>query len=654
MAGNREYDPEADPTYGGSPPFSNENDGLLSDPRPHTHDPDTNIHTRKTHALSRPHFTLTHLLSSFAGGVILCFVAQLLLHRSRYFLSGPPEHSDHPHVLAPPYVGSTQVNNFPPPSPTNNYPNLFPTNVGYPGKTQAGAEAGLIITAPSQPIHTGAAQLVSPASYPDGKSEHKHKGDRKFDLFHSWGNLSPWYTVPQGAFGIDESPEPPDGCDLVGVHVLHRHGARYPAGPSSGPATFARRLHKTAAEWEATGSLAFLNDWTYKLGEEVLTPFGRQQMFDLGVSARLKYGYLLENFTASNSLPVFRTESQDRMHASAINFALGFFGWPLDGKYEQVIMIEAHGFNNSLAPDQACPNANAPGKADRSRTYVNEWKNRYLKDATARLQTEINPSVKANGERGEGLVLTVDEAYKMQLLCAYETVALGYSKFCELFTEEEWEGFNYAMDLYFWYDSAFGSPVARVQGLGYIQELVSRLTHTPIEVFNSSTNATWHKSETWPLNDVLYVDATHEVVVLNVITALNLTTLADTGPLPADHIPEKRSFRASDLAPFATNMQFQLLNCPAYTNSPSSNALASDPTHIRIVINDGPVPLHGIRTCPISPHGLCPLSAFVEGQMETIRNTNWDWGCFGDWTLPPGSEWETTGGWYPQPASQVE
>lgn len=71
------------------------------------------------------------------------------------------------------------------------------------------------------------------------------------------------------------------------------------------------------------------------------------------------------------------------------------------------------------------------------------------------------------------------------------------------------------MDLYFWYDSAFGSPVARVQGLGYLQELVSRLTHTPIERHNSSTNATWHKAETWPLNDALYVDATHEVVVLN-------------------------------------------------------------------------------------------------------------------------------------------
>ena len=31
------------------------------------------------------------------------------------------------------------------------------------------------------------------------------------------------------------------------------------------------------------------------------------------------------------------------MLASAVNFALGFFGWPLDGKYEQVITIEASG-----------------------------------------------------------------------------------------------------------------------------------------------------------------------------------------------------------------------------------------------------------------------------------------------------------------------
>ena len=73
-----------------------------------------------------------------------------------------------------------------------------------------------------------------------------------------------------------------------------------------------------------------------------------------------------------------------------------------------------------------------------------------------------------------------------------------------------------SLDLYFWYTSAFGSPLARVQGIGYIQELVARLTSIPIETHNSSTNATLNDNAvTFPLDQSLYVDATHEVVVLN-------------------------------------------------------------------------------------------------------------------------------------------
>lgn len=132
------------------------------------------------------------------------------------------------------------------------------------------------------------------------------------------------------------------------------------------------------------------------------------------------------------------------------------------------------------------------------------------------------------------------------------------------------------------YDSAFGSPVARVLGVGYIQEMVARLTQTPIATHNSSTNATLDDDPiTFPLDHNLYVDATHEVVVLNsaysfswklhffrmlaailtclqiVITALNLTSFAAAGPLPTDHIPSYRTFRSSQLSPFSTNIQFQ-------------------------------------------------------------------------------------------------
>ena len=101
---------------------------------------------------------------------------------------------------------------------------------------------------------------------------------------------------------------------LNGQHLLYRHGARYPTSGSL-PYTFAGKVHNATmmGGYSATGALTFLNDWTFKLGAELLTPFGRQQNFDLGVSFRQQYGRLLNNFTQQGALPVFRTESQDRM-----------------------------------------------------------------------------------------------------------------------------------------------------------------------------------------------------------------------------------------------------------------------------------------------------------------------------------------------------
>lgn len=82
------------------------------------------------------------------------------------------------------------------------------------------------------------------------------------------------------SFGLPEaSAQIPAGCELNQVHLLHRHGARYPAG-GFGPADFAAKLHSaaTGGGFSATGALEFLNTWVYRLGAEVLTPFGRQEL----------------------------------------------------------------------------------------------------------------------------------------------------------------------------------------------------------------------------------------------------------------------------------------------------------------------------------------------------------------------------------------
>ncbi|VDC02885.1 unnamed protein product [Peniophora sp. CBMAI 1063] len=556
-------------------------------------------------------YSLFHLLTAFGTGVGVCLLAQLAC--------GLGKHGrDAFDIYGAPNAGSTEVHNWPPAAPTNTNPVLFPTNVGHAGATPTGAEPALIATAPSYPIQTHAPHLVAPPRLHAGQ-----KAPADFDLLKKWGNLSPWYSVPQGAFGIDASPEVPDTCKVTGLHFVHRHGARYPTSWAAygGPSFLAQRLHETTDEWDAEGELEFLNNWTYKLGEEVLTPFGRQQLFDLGVSLRLKYGFLLENFT--DSLPVYRTESQDRMLYSALNFAAGFFGIPYEDKYLQSITIEDPGFNNTLSPYKTCTNTADRSKSDRGTPLVKKWAEVYLVEAQKRLQAHI-----------KGYNLTVEDVYTMQQMCAYETVAIGYSSFCPLFTVEEWEGFDYSMDIYFWYNSAYGSPVARVQGIGWIQELVARLTHTPIAVHNSSTNATLDDDPTtFPLDHPLYVDATHEVVVLNIISALNLTSFAAAGPLPTTHIPANRTFRVSELAPFATNMQFQLLSC---SDRPADGEL------IRIIINDAVAPLDGIEGCGEDALGMCSVGKFVEAQRKIIAKTDWEWACEGEWEVPEG--WESVTG----------
>lgn len=320
-------------------------------------------------------FRPAHASIAFVTGIVACVLAQLAICGPSCFTPRGVMHSSSqterpaPQVFAPPWVGSSEVHPFPPTKPTNAYPSWFPTSVGYAGPTPTGAEPALIATAPVYPYQSGqcAKQLVHPetlASEPV-KFESKAKEGSKskdFNMFKSWGNLSPWYSNSKGAFGIDSTPEPPESCRITGLHVLHRHGARYPTEWASygGPARLAEDIHRSTQNWNATGELEFLNEWSYKLGEELLTPFGRKQLcelgpfvcygvgltftpVDLGLSYRMKYGFLLKNFTESNTIPVFRTESQDRMLASAMNFAIGFFGWPLDGQYQQSITIEADG-----------------------------------------------------------------------------------------------------------------------------------------------------------------------------------------------------------------------------------------------------------------------------------------------------------------------
>lgn len=173
--------------------------------------------------MSTPTRSYTPLVLAFLAGVITTRVLfaqpQLGIHHSSTKFKRSADVAQDLAARAEPWVGSTEVHSYPPTRPTNYDPALFPSDVGYPGPTPTGAEPALLATAPAYPLNFGGQGLLI---IPDELE------DSKFDLLKKWGNLSPWYSVPTGTFGIQSGPETPPGCSVTGLHLLHRHGARYP------------------------------------------------------------------------------------------------------------------------------------------------------------------------------------------------------------------------------------------------------------------------------------------------------------------------------------------------------------------------------------------------------------------------------------------
>src|SRR5882757_2727203 len=85
-------------------------------------------------------FSLIHIVTAFLAGILVQFFVGIVSSGSTP-LSNPPSPSIVSNAdtgnkgFVPPYVGSTEVHNYPPTKPTGVNTKLFPTNVGYPGTT---------------------------------------------------------------------------------------------------------------------------------------------------------------------------------------------------------------------------------------------------------------------------------------------------------------------------------------------------------------------------------------------------------------------------------------------------------------------------------------------------------------------------------------
>ncbi|GMF76971.1 unnamed protein product [Aspergillus oryzae] len=116
-----------------------------------------------------------------------------------------------------------------------------------------------------------------------------------FDITNGWANLSP-YKEADG-FGVPKGV--PRGCELSQVHILHRHAERYPESSrfdGEGMETFNRKLKSYSSEHNVSvgiGPLAFLKNWKYLLGRDILLATGTATEAVSGAEIWSKYGRMV-------------------------------------------------------------------------------------------------------------------------------------------------------------------------------------------------------------------------------------------------------------------------------------------------------------------------------------------------------------------------
>ena len=489
-------------------------------------------------------------------------------------------------------------------------PSRFPTYIGHPGTFATGkpAEFAQEMKAQPSPTRGGEPMATTVPGY-----------DAKFNPFRHMGPLTPYRS---GEFGVDNSrelrtPISSQGvCTLQQVHILHRHGARYPTTGS--PTELVQKLiqrNKLGGRIaKFSGPLEFLNNYEYRLGKELLVPVGRHQLHQSGVKAAIDYGALVAADAGAGKPMFVRAGSQQRIVDSAIAFMTGFFGnsWVNQTNFE--IQLEDPGFNTTLASNFAC---DAAASAKHS---VGDWVGKYLANATQRLQPHA-----------EGVTLTPHDVYGMQQLCAYDTAAFGHSDFCALFTQEEWIGFEYAWDINFHSYSGPSSYTGAAQGLGWLNEFISRLTSTPWDPrTQTSENATVNlQPDLFPVDRAFYADFAHDTTLTAVIAAMRLSEF-DKKPQLSD---KDRAFRSSKVVPFAARMIFEVYTCPgAIPERLSRRRFNKKPDfgkvdlheYVRLKINDAIVPLSQLSHCDKRADGLCLKDQFLASHADRNNLGWWD------------------------------
>lgn len=246
---------------------------------------------------------------------------------------------------------------------------------------------------------------------------------------------------------------------------------------------------------------------------------------------------------------------------------------------------------NTLAPSDMCPTFK-----DDSAAQTNVWRSLWLPSFIQRLSSYIDGD------------LTLDDGHwnDFPYICGFESQITGYmSPFCDTFTQEELDQYEYQQDLRYYYGVGPGADVSSKMMVPFLRALMERFVEGP------DAEGTRPDGSSFTLPKLLMSFLNDGQ--LNQLAAAT-GAFDEQEPLPLDHIPEDRLWRSSRISPMRGTVAFERLNCrvpkPCRSRVDGSDSVRQhNQTFVRVRINEAVYP---VPSCMDGPGKSCPVDKYVE------------------------------------------
>ena len=402
-------------------------------------------------------------------------------------------------------------------------------------------------------------------------------GSYKFNVLQHLTGISPHFE--SNSEGL--SPDPPQGCTVSKAVYLVRHGSIY-VNDNDYELTIEPFLQQLkswsdSVDFSHAADLAFLTNWTSPISnseEQIgkLSKLGYLESFSMGTRLAYRYPHLLP-VKRNASFKVWGSDANRTIHSTKAIYA-GLFGGDENIGHVVEVSEERDRGANTLTPTRTCPKFDS--RAGRNKADI--WLAHYAVPIMARLNAQVS-----------GFHFSPRDVLAMQELCGYETIIRGDSRFCGVFTPEEWLSFEYYFDIRYYYELGYGNNLSPSLGMPWVVASSALLSGTSID------------------DQHLYITVAHRQMPPLVMTALGLYndseyhgTVDINSVIPLDRMNYQRVWKSSDFIPFLSQIALERINC---------KSTAYNGSFVRVLVSSAPKPLPG---CASGPGASCPLKQYID------------------------------------------